>query len=275
MMNLSRIPCETAIGRFLRWPLRLIPEHTVMWVLQRPLVGKSWITGSLTHSCWLGSYEFEKQNAFAQAIGPQDVVYDIGANVGFYTLLASTRCRFVCAFEPLPRNLEYLRRHLKLNRVTNCEVIEAAVTDFDGMTGFAPSAEATEGRVSAEAAMRVRTLSLDALVERGGLRPPTVMKIDIEGGELSCLKGGEHVLRAHRPRIFLATHGNNECARTLSRRTPFARKVLRFLSKGFFKHVRQLLCASFPRMRGDFFRGPASQTGSQFRVGIEAANHRS
>jgi len=67
----------------------VIPRSVRVPILQGPLRGKCWIVGSATHGCWLGSYEAVKQSAFAASVKAGGVTYDVGANVGFYTLLAS------------------------------------------------------------------------------------------------------------------------------------------------------------------------------------------
>jgi hypothetical protein len=89
MTNLSGISSETFIGKMLRVPLRLIPRTLVLPILQGALRGKKWTAGSATHGCWLGSYEYHKQKALQQRLKAGEVVYDIGANVGFYSLLSS------------------------------------------------------------------------------------------------------------------------------------------------------------------------------------------
>ena len=103
MANLSGIPRETLVGKLLRAPLRLIPRSMVVPILQGALRGKKWTVGSSTHGCWLGSFEYEKQKALQCAIKTGQVVYDIGANVGFYSLFASVlvgEAGHVYSFEP-------------------------------------------------------------------------------------------------------------------------------------------------------------------------------
>src|SRR5579871_1243331 len=117
-MNLSGISNESVVGRALRAPFRLIPRSAAVPILQGPLRGKRWVVGSATHGCWLGSYEQDKQQCFAGAVSVGSVVYDIGANVGFYSLLASVLVGVsgaVYSFEPVPRNCHFLRRHVDLN----------------------------------------------------------------------------------------------------------------------------------------------------------------
>ena len=78
-------------------------------IFQGKLRGKKWIVGSGEHGYWLGSYEMDKRLAFEKEILPDSVIYDIGANVGFYSLLAAEMTGekgHVYAFEPLPRNIK-------------------------------------------------------------------------------------------------------------------------------------------------------------------------
>jgi FkbM family methyltransferase len=210
MANLSAISNQTVIGKLLRAPLRLIPRKAVLPILQGPLRGKKWTAGSGSHGCWLGSYEYQKQKALQHELKVGDVVYDIGANVGFYTLLSSVivgDAGTVYSFEPSPDNLQELRRHLELNHIKNCTVIDAAVSSADGEAVFDLSDDRCTGHLAVNGSLRVRTLMLDGLVSRREIRPPNLMKIDIEGAELECLRGASNVIQKHRPIIFLATHG--------------------------------------------------------------------
>ena len=141
-LNLSGVSNKGFIGRILRLPLNLIPPKTIFPILQGRLKGKLWVTGSSTHGCWLGSYEYEERILFEKTINRGGVVFDIGAHVGFYTLLASVLVGSggkVFSFEPVPRNLLYLREHLRINNISNVKVIEKAVSDSYGMVYFETS----------------------------------------------------------------------------------------------------------------------------------------
>ncbi len=210
MANLSGIPKQTLIGKLLRAPLRLIPRTTVLPILQGPLRGKKWTVGTSTHGCWLGSYEYRKQRALQHELKIGDVVYDIGANVGFYSLLAGVlvgETGHVYSFEPFPENVRELRRHLAMNHIKNCTVVGAAVSFADGEATFDPSDDRCTGHLAINGSLRVRTLALNGLVLRKEIRPPNLMKIDIEGAEFECLQGASNVIQESRPVIFLATHG--------------------------------------------------------------------
>ena len=96
----------------MRWPLRLAPRGRAVPILFGPARGLRWVVGVGLHGCWLGTYEWHKQRRFAREIKPGEVFFDIGANTGFYTLLAAKRTGtggIVHAFEPNPRNLAPLR----------------------------------------------------------------------------------------------------------------------------------------------------------------------
>ena len=179
-------------------------------VIQGPLRGKRWIVGSGLHGYWLGSYEYAKQRLFAATVVPGSVVYDIGANVGFYTLLAAARVGDqgrVIAFEPLPANIDFIHRHLQLNHMANAHVIGAAVGDCAGEAAFAPGRNRSTGTLSAAGDLRVKVVSIDEMVATGELPPADCMKIDVEGSELSVLRGARELLSHRHPVIFLATHG--------------------------------------------------------------------
>ena len=203
---------DRRLGRALRWPLRLIPRDLVVPVMQGPLRGWRWVVGSANHGCWLGSYEIAQHRAFAEEIRPGQVVYDLGANVGFYTLIAARRAGStgrVVAFEPLERNLRYLRRHLAVNGVTNTTVVAAAVSGTAGVAGLDASRGPSMARLSRQRADSVEVVTLDHVARARRLPDPNVMKIDVEGGELDVLRGGEQLLRRARPTLFVSTHSTD------------------------------------------------------------------
>lgn len=209
-MNVSGISNRSVAGRLLRLPLALIPPALAMPVLQGPLRGYRWISGSSNHGCWLGSYEYAKQRLFARTVRSGDVVFDVGANVGFYTLLAG--CRVgpqgrVVAFEPFASNVRLIKRHLRLNHIENAQVVEAAVGSHNGTALFEPHHSNAMGRVSDSGSIVIEQVSLDALSDARTIPDPAVMKIDVEGAELSVLEGASRMVIRVKPSIFLATHG--------------------------------------------------------------------
>jgi FkbM family methyltransferase len=211
--NIVAISVHNRWGKLLRLPLTLIPKTAQVRILQGPLRGKKWIAGSGIHRCWLGLYEWPMQETFCRTIRKGDTIYDMGANVGFYSLLSSVLTGptgKVFSFEPLPRNLTYLRKHIELNGLENCNVIPFAVSDTDGSSSFAVKGacmSSLSSNNSEESVIPVEMVALDTLVRTGKLPPPNVIKCDIEGAEDRALAGAKTVIQQHRPTLILATHG--------------------------------------------------------------------
>jgi FkbM family methyltransferase len=191
-------------------------------ILSGPLEGWRWLPASGLHACLEGTYEDENQTLFREHVRTGAIVFDIGANVGFFTLLASQLVGptgRVVAFEPFPAALRHLRRHLALNDVRNVTVVEAAVSASPGTAHFRSHEELTMGRLSESGELAVDVVSLDDLCQRDKIPVPGVIKIDVEGEELNILRGAERILRERRPLILLATHGadvHEACCRLLT-----------------------------------------------------------
>jgi len=168
---------------------------------------------------WLGTYETDLQAAVADLILPGWTVYDVGANIGYVTLILAKKTApdgRIFAFEALPANLERLRAHMTMNglapRVT---VVPKAVTDASGTVRFlvGPSgamgkAEGSAGREGVHReSIEVPAVSLDDFIYREGNPPPQAVKMDIEGGEVLALRGMTRLLTEHPPLILLELHG--------------------------------------------------------------------
>jgi FkbM family methyltransferase len=203
---------RTLLSKILRWPLSMIPRDTKVRVLRGPIRGMKWVKGAGPNAYWVGSYEVTRLREFANALKQGDVVYDVGANVGIYSLCASlgvgsSGC--VYAFEPLERNLRYLRQHLTLNDLQNCTVFASAVCDKGGTLAFsAAHLQSSMARLSADGEIQVPSTTLDICIYgEKRLRSPNVIKIDVEGAELEVLLGSIRAINEFHPMIFLEIHG--------------------------------------------------------------------
>jgi len=201
---------ETLTGRMLRLPLRALPKTGRVPILSGPARGIKWTVGAGVADFWMGTYEIEKAELFARHAKPGGTVYDIGANVGFYTLIASRAVGptgRVVAFEPSPRNLGFLYHHLNLNHNTNVQVMDLAVSDSEGVARFLVGKDPRISQITAAGDITVHTTSLDRLM--GELPLPDLIEMDIEGAEYLALRGAEQLLRKSSPVIFLSTHGQD------------------------------------------------------------------
>ncbi|WP_206664918.1 FkbM family methyltransferase [Halorubrum salsamenti] len=146
-------------------------------------------------------------------IDSNDVFYDIGANVGTYTCFAAAELGSgrTVAFEPEPENADRLQDNLELNSL-DAKIIRVALSDTDGTVDFALTGEeAGEGQHAIATNSDGRTLKVetargDTIVEKRKLPKPTVVKIDVEGAELSVLRGLQETIRESCRLIYVEVH---------------------------------------------------------------------
>jgi len=162
---------------------------------------------------WLGTYEMELQHAIQRWVQPGQVVYDLGANVGYVSLLFARAVGAhgqVFAFEPLPTNQERLRRNLELNPGLPVEIIPAAAAEKSGRAAFALHGSDDMGRLQADGSSATETIEVEtiALDDFAKTHPePNLIKIDVEGAEALALQGMHALLRSAKPILFIELHG--------------------------------------------------------------------
>ena len=175
----------------------------------------------VSDSVFDGTYERRIQKALRESLKPGDVFFDIGANVGFFTLLGAKLVEpagSVHAFEPVPRNVETLRRNVRLNGWSHVHVHPVAVAATKGeqellLTRDVGGASLTSAGIAIpDVANRlmVPTVAIDDLVERGDIPPPSVVKVDVEGAELGVLQGMQRTMAKHRPALLYEVDDGDE-----------------------------------------------------------------
>src|SRR5580658_2066437 len=199
---------EKARSFYFRW-IRVFPNVPVP--VRLPF-GAWW----LARNDYLGAtlfYEgFENaERSFVQSfLRPGMTVLDIGAHHGYYTLLASRRVGpsgRVLAFEPSPRERNRLNLHLRFNRCKNVSVESCALGDADsaGQLFLAPTNESGFNSLrkpdvlGATTPISVVVQRLDQVLVNQRIESVDFVKLDVEGAELSVLKGA-HELLTKRPR---------------------------------------------------------------------------
>ena len=212
MIDFSKVSKKSLLGKISRGLLKFIPKNSVLPILQGRLKGKKWIIGSGVFGYWLGTYEWEKQKFFEKKLKEGDIVYDVGAHAGFYTLLAAELIGEkgrVFSFEPLMANYEYLKKHIEINNYKNIIPFNVAVSDKDGFASFKQGENTSTGQLTSEGEIRVRTIAIDDWINNKKLPVPDILKIDVEGAEAEVLKGAENILKNYHPIIFLSTHSSD------------------------------------------------------------------
>ncbi|MCJ7791618.1 MAG: FkbM family methyltransferase [Dehalococcoidia bacterium] len=164
-----------------------------------------------------GVYEKYETELFKKMAQDGMVVVDIGANIGYYTLIAAKLVGdkgVVYAFEPEPRSYKLLCQNIAINGYTNIVPIEKAVSKTNGKTKFYVGAAITDISSFAEDnvlqysknldCLEVETITLDDFFERtAGDDRIDLMKIDVEGAEELVVDGAERILRSNTLKIFM------------------------------------------------------------------------
>jgi FkbM family methyltransferase len=161
-----------------------------------------------------------------EGLGRGDVALDVGANVGFMTLVMSRsvgRSGKVFAFEPSTANLALLRYHCDKNRLANVRIMSEAVCGAHRQSapfyllqgGDSSSNSLMFGRAhvpnldrelhSSQQKIIVETVTIDGFCEERSINP-RVIKIDVEGAEYDVIEGMRNTLHASRPIVILAVH---------------------------------------------------------------------
>jgi FkbM family methyltransferase len=168
-------------------------------------------------------YEPGATSVLLRLLEPGDTFVDIGANAGYFTVLAALRVGSagrVVAFEPNPVVRDQLRRHVELNaiadRVTIADValsdrdddggtlFVSCWPDNDGISSLTPSAETmARGGLRGDATVAVRVRRFDTWSATATLDRIDLLKIDVEGAEAHVLKGMTATFDRSRPRRII------------------------------------------------------------------------
>ena len=135
-------------------------------------------------------------------LSPVDIVLDVGANIGIFTVACAKKVRMVISIEPEAENFKLLTKNVKENSLPNVYLLNYAVSDIAGIvriTGTGGTAH-----VSAESGLSANAKTLDGILEEIGNPEISVLKIDIEGYEYKALSTF-HALSSVR-QIIVETH---------------------------------------------------------------------
>jgi FkbM family methyltransferase len=127
---------------------------------------------------------------------PKDIFWDVGANIGLYSLLASHSPKVnVIAFEPNPATVTLLKKNIEINRRTNIRILDVALSESDGSALFdtvkrnKPIVSAFLTNKETDSTIEVAIRRGDTLVESGDIPAPDILKLDVEGAEYLVVKG--------------------------------------------------------------------------------------
>ena len=217
LRGLRRVP---VLGRCVSWAgAKLVPRDSLAWaqVQQGPAQGVWLHLNPRTGTAYFeGGGEREVQKALQQHLKPGMTFYDVGANIGFFSLLAARvvgKTGRVVAFEADPEIVMRLREHVERNPFEWIRVEEKAVWSEPGTVFFEridPAASPDRGlghivAARAEDTIQVSAVSLDKYSETQPA--PDFIKCDVEGAEVEVFRGAERMLKEKRPGIICEMHG--------------------------------------------------------------------
>jgi FkbM family methyltransferase len=180
-------------------------------IMAGPLRGTWWLpqSGGKVLRFLNGTYEPQQTKVFTEQLRPGQTLIDVGAHVGYYALLAAKLVGDqgrVFAFEPNPRNFDFLKQHVAVNALSNVRIEQSAVSDTNGTASFDLGKGSGTGHLAMSGPVEVTTIRLDDYCAANRIAPNAI-KCDVEGAELAVLRGAERTIVMHRPVLFLSTHG--------------------------------------------------------------------
>lgn len=128
-------------------------------------------------------------------INEGDIVVDIGANKGFFSIFASKRGAKVFAFEPVPRNFLVIKENIKLNNVTDNVIAEQiAISNKDGvaqinLSSINDGAHSMVNDVHSQDSIEVKTAPFSIIWDKYSLDKIDFLKVDCEGAEYQIFGG--------------------------------------------------------------------------------------
>jgi FkbM family methyltransferase len=220
----SRLQHSSETGRRIVETATRPLRHRDMRVMRGRMQGARINLGGSFLRYLTGDAEPEVQEALAELVKPGQTVYDVGANIGFFTILCSRLVGpegRVYAFEPIPQNLATLRHNVALNGLTNVTIVEKALSSSTGTAQMFVSpwsafhsldvegATKQENHGPAAGEVTVQTITLDEFLQGEGVCPPDLVKIDVEGAELIVVRGMSETLRTVKPLLLCELHDTN------------------------------------------------------------------
>ena len=154
---------------------------------------------------FLGRYEVRETRAVQRLLNPGDTFVDVGANIGWFTLLAA-KCvgssGHVLSFEPCTAIRKHLEKNVEINQLTNVSIDSRALSDTVGSAILSAASKENAGIGSIvsgnSAGESVITIPFDDVFPTLGVESIKLAKVDVEGAEFKVLKGMDGVLREKR-----------------------------------------------------------------------------
>ena len=171
--------------------VKTIFRNTVFWY--------QWDDKYIGQRIALGKYEPYLSKLILEKIGPGSVIVDVGANIGYYSLLAGKTAKKVYAIEPEELNFSILKKNTQSNGLKNIELIKAGAGRRQGKVTIKRSKINPGAHKVEMEGGEITMIKLDDLIKE----KVDVIKIDVEGMEANVIRGAKNLIEKWRPIIFL------------------------------------------------------------------------
>jgi FkbM family methyltransferase len=161
---------------------------------------------------WYGHYEKGLGDLIKKILNPGDVFLDIGANIGYFSLLAAKHepTAKIISFEPVSSQFERLEENISLNIARNVRALHSAVGERNEERDIYISAEDNTGMSSFQKpgnysgrTEKVKVVTIDKWFESSGLAKVDLIKLDVEGSEFAAVKGMHEIIKRFKPLLIV------------------------------------------------------------------------
>ncbi|RZL46322.1 MAG: FkbM family methyltransferase [Pedobacter sp.] len=188
-----------AYFKFISWQIksRLNPNFQKVKFLDNTyFLGRKKLTG-ITGNIYTGLHEFNEMGFLLHFLKAEDTFFDVGANIGSYTLLASSVLKaHTIAFEPVPNTFNILKKNIELNHIENLVQLENKGVGKENASLRFSANEDTTNHVIAnnEEGKDTILVPIVTLNDYVHMAKPVLIKIDVEGFETEVLNGASLLL---------------------------------------------------------------------------------
>ena len=196
LFYMRRFPLEAGKWRFSQWLNKRTRDIETVTRTSYDFLMHLNTRDFIQHTIFVtGRWDDDVGRTIRSILKADDVFVDIGANVGYFSLMASKICRKVISFEPNPTCLTQLNRNIEINKAKNIDIRPIGLADRCGIAEFHVSNASNIGGGSLrEGSGEKFSVQLDTLANQLPDQPIRLIKIDIEGAEVVALKGASDIL---------------------------------------------------------------------------------